>query len=109
MVEEGAAGQLGHGLLAGVDQVVVLFALGRRRTHAQHAVLGVQDDFAVGRQVVGDQGRQADTQVHVGAFGNVAGDARGDLVAAQFVLAHCCSLAAGAASIRTTRCTKMPG
>src|SRR5690606_11769822 len=95
-------------LLAGVDQVIVFLALGGRRTHAQHAVLGVQDDFAAGRQVVGHQRGQADAQVDVGALGDVLRDAGGDLVAVQFA-AHCCSLAAGAASICTTRLTKMPG
>lgn len=108
VMEERAAGQFGHGLLAGVDQVVVFLALGGRGAHAQHAVFGMQDDFAVSRQVVGHQRGQADAQVDVGAFGDVLRDAGGDLVAGQFG-AHCCSLAAGAASICTTRCTKMPG
>ena len=35
------------------------------------------------RQVVGDQRRQADAEVHVGAVGDVARDARGHLVAAE--------------------------
>src|SRR5690606_20719058 len=81
VVEERAAGQLGDRLLAGVDQVIVFLALGGRRTHAQHAVLGVQDDFAAGRQVVGHQRGQADAQVDVGALGDVLRDAGGDLVA----------------------------
>src|SRR5690606_7583580 len=106
-VKERAAGLLGNGLLAGVDQVVVFLPLGRRRAHAQHAVFGMQNDFTLGGQVVGHQRGQADAQVDIGALGDVLRDAGGDLVAGQFA-AHCCSLAAGA-SICTTRLTKMPG
>mgnify|MGYP000941351450 CR=1 FL=1 len=83
VVEERAAGQFGDGLLAGVDQVVVFLALGRRGAHAQHAVLGVQDDFAVGRQVVGHQRRQADAEVDVPAVLELARGARGHLVAGE--------------------------
>src|SRR3546814_463709 len=108
MMKERATGQFGNGLFAGVDQVIVFLAFGGGGAHAQHAVLGMQDDFAVGRQVVGHQRGQHDAQVDVGAFGNVLRDTGGDLVAGQFA-AHCCSLAAGAVSICTTRLTKMPG
>ena len=57
----------------------------RRRPHAEQAVFAVQEDVAVLRQVIGDQRRQADAQVDVRAFGNVAGDAGGHLVAAVTV------------------------
>src|SRR5690606_5476143 len=50
VMKEAAARQQGDGLLAGVDQVVVFFALGGGGAHADDAVFAVQDDFAVGRQ-----------------------------------------------------------
>ena len=71
------------------------------------------------RQVVGHQRRQADAEVHVGAFGDVARDARGHLVAGQLLHRHRCVRQAaclkpagrgrGALRSCTTRCTKMPG
>jgi hypothetical protein len=45
-------GQRGHRLLAGVDEIGVLLAGGRSRPHAEQAVLGVQDDLAILRQVL---------------------------------------------------------
>src|SRR3546814_11683307 len=54
-----------------------------------------------GRQVVGNAGRQADAGVHVGALGDVAGHARGHLVAGR--AAH------ASPPVETRRCTKMPG
>ena len=87
MVEERAAGQQRHRLLAGVDQVGVFLARRRRRAHAEEAVLAVQEDLAVLRQMVGDQRRQADAEVDVRAFGDVARDARGHLVAAERFIA----------------------
>ena len=47
VVEVAAAGQQGHRLLAGVDQVGILRARRRRGPHAQHAVLALQEDLAV--------------------------------------------------------------
>jgi hypothetical protein len=92
MVEVGAAGQQRHRLLAGVDQVFVFLAGRRRRAHAEQAVLAVQEDFAVGRQVVRHLGRQADAEVDVGAFGDVLRHALGHLVAGitgQAVFLNC--------------------
>ena len=70
----------------------------RRGAHAEEAVLAVQDDLAVLRQVVGHQRRQADAEVDVGALGDVAGDARGHLVAAESLHGErprCCLKPAG--------------
>src|SRR3546814_9908316 len=72
-----------------------------RRSSDLLSVLALQEDFLVGRQVVGNAGRQADAEVHVGALGDVAGHARGHLVAGQ--AAH------AAPPVETRRCTKMPG
>src|SRR3546814_708238 len=80
---------------------LVLFAGCRRGAHAEQAVLALQEDFLVGRQVVGDAGRQADAEVHVGAFGDVARHALRHLLTVQAT--H------GLPPAATTRCTKMPG
>lgn len=118
MVEERAAGQQRDVLLAGIDQLVVLVAGLGRRAHAEHAVLAVQEDFLVGAEVVGHQGRHADAEVRVGAFGDVLGDALRHLIAGQSfhggvlrVQAACApsSAACTACGTSTTRCTKMPG
>jgi hypothetical protein len=104
VVKERSALEQRHRLLAGVDQVLVLHALGRPRPDPQHPVLAVQDDLAVLGQMVGHQRRQADAEVDVSALGDVARDARGDLVAVELLHA---ALLSGA--MRTTRFTKMPG
>src|SRR5690606_10390402 len=99
VMEIGAARQQGDGLLAGIDQVVVFLTLGRGFAHAQNAVLTVQDDFAVGGKVVGNQGGHADAQVHVRTVGDVAGDALGDfLLRACFVIGHVMSFSAKGAA-----------
>src|SRR5437764_15391812 len=51
--------------------------------------------------MIGNHGRQADAQVHIGAFGNVVRYARCHLVAGQTFHFY--------ASCLTTRCTKIPG
>src|SRR5690606_6237522 len=101
VVEIRAAGQQRHRLLAGVDQVRVLLPGLGRGAHAEQAVLALEEHFLVGRQVVGDAGRQADAEVHVGALWDVPGDPFGHLFAAQS--AH------AAPPVSTTRCTKIPG
>jgi tripartite-type tricarboxylate transporter receptor subunit TctC len=83
MVEIGAAREQGDRLLAGVDQVLVLLPGGGLRPDAEHAVLAVQDDLAPLGKVVGDQRRQADAEVDVRAFGDVARHARRHLVAIE--------------------------
>ena len=80
VMEIGAAGEQGDRLLAGVDQVGILGAGGWRRTHTEQTVFAVQEDLALFRQVIGDHGRQADAQIDVGAFRNVARDTGGHLL-----------------------------
>src|SRR6185369_8913372 len=104
MVEVRAPGQDRRGGLAGVNQVLVLAAGRGLRAEAENAVLAMQDDFPVLGDVVGDQRGQADAEIDIGAVGNIARDARGDLVAIE--LFHAAFLIR---SRRITRCTKIPG
>ena len=57
--------QLGDGLLAGVDQICVLFAVDRKRTHAKHAVFRLQRHVHAFGDVVGHQRRNPDAEVHI--------------------------------------------
>jgi hypothetical protein len=91
MMKERAAGEQRDRLLAGVDQVVVLLAGRRCRPHAEHAVLAVQNDLAILRQVVRDQRRQADAEVDDGAVGYVLRDAARHLLAVP-LLHHAASV-----------------
>ncbi|MNY71696.1 hypothetical protein D3C86_2100970 [compost metagenome] len=50
----------------------------------------MQEDLAIGGQVVGNPGRQADAKIHVRSFRDVAGNALGQLLMSQFI--HVCSL-----------------
>ena len=106
MVKIRPAGEERRGLLAGVDEILVFLTGSGLWPDAEHAVLAVQDDLAPLGQVLGDQRGQADAEIDVGAFRNVARDARGDLVAIE-LLHQAAFLSEGV--IRTTRFTKMPG
>src|SRR6185436_4135934 len=106
VVEIRAAREQRHRLLAGVGQVFVDLALLRLGSDAEDSVLAVQDDLAPLRQVVPHQRGQADAEVDVGAFRDVARDARGHLLAIELVH-HAAFMIAGAT--RTTRWTKMLG
>src|SRR4051794_20021874 len=66
----------------------------------------MQNDLLALGQVICDECRQADAEIHVRAFGDVARDAGGHLVSIE-LLHHAAFLRPGA--IFTTRCTKMPG
>ena len=70
-------------LLAGIDQPGVDLVLRRRRPHAEHAVLGMEDHLALQRHVVGDRGRDADAEIDVPALRDVARHAGGHLDAAE--------------------------
>ena len=67
VVDIAAAGHQRDRLLAGIDQVPIDFVVGGRRTDPQDAVLAVQDDLPVGRDKVGNQSRQTDPEVDIGA------------------------------------------
>jgi len=53
--------------------------------HAEQAILGMQHDLAVGRQVVRHQRRQTDAEIDIGALGNVARDPRRQLLAIELL------------------------
>ena len=76
-----AAAAQRHILLAGIDQPAIDPVRLGRRPHAKHAVLGMQDDFALGRQMISHLQRRADAEIDKPALGNIAGDARGHFVA----------------------------
>src|SRR5207344_3026862 len=93
--------------------------------HPENAVLAVQENLAVFRQVVGDQGRHADAEIHVRTFRDVVRDALCNLLAGEVRVVHRPAAAArldiprvtpGAEvhlpclrSTFTTRVTKIPG
>src|SRR6266536_4178534 len=116
--------QFGDRLLAGVDEVGVFLALIRERPHAEHAVLALQADVDAGRDVVGDQRRNADAEIDVVAVAQFLGGARRHLFAGPGHQISTPVAAAGAASrlrvLRNSmrlwpvptsimRLTKMPG
>ncbi len=88
VVEVRPAGQQGHGFFPGIDEVRVFLARRRRRAHAEDSVLAVEEYLPVLRQVVADERRHADAQIHVRALRDVLRDAPGDLVAGEFRVAH---------------------
>src|SRR5438094_229755 len=101
-------------LLACVDELGILFTRRRRGAHPENTIFAVQEDLAIARQVIGDQRRQADPQIDVGALGYVACDARGKLVAvvafhARCLLGHVPVRRVSAAPTATTFLTNMPG
>src|SRR5512134_526438 len=98
VVEIRASGEERHRLLARIDQVLVLLAGRGLGPDAENAVFAVQDDLAPFGQKVGDQRRQADAEVDVGAFRDVARHARRHLLAVE--LLHQCL---------TILLTKIPG
>jgi hypothetical protein len=55
----------GDGLLAGIDQIRVDGVCGRKRADAEQAVLRLQGDRHAFGNEVGDQGRNADAEIHV--------------------------------------------
>ena len=85
MVEIAAALQEGDVLFSGIDQLGIFFARQRFRPHAQQAVLAMQEHLFVGGQVIGNPGRQANAEVNVSAFGDIAGHALGHFVTGQFL------------------------
>ena len=85
----------------------VLLAVDGVGAHAEDAVLGLEHDLDVVRHVVRHEGRQADAEVDVGAFGNVAGHARRHLVAIE--LFHHAAFCSVAATLDSARCTWWAG
>jgi hypothetical protein len=111
VMEVRRARQLGHRELARVDQVRIDLVAQRLGAHAEHAVLGVQHDAAVRRQMVGDRGRQADAEVDERTGRDVRrDDARQRVPVDTGQRAHCLSPdRARSRSRRTTRSTYRHG
>ena len=80
-VEDGRAGLGGDGLLAGVDHVGVLLSGERKGAHAKDAVFRLELDADTFRDVVRDQGGDADAEVDVPAVLEFLGYSLGYLVA----------------------------
>ena len=82
-IENGSAGDRGHGLLAGVDQIrVQLFRRGER-PHAQQAVFRLQHDLHPLRDVIGHQGGDAYAKIDIVAVLQFARHAHRYLFAGQ--------------------------
>src|SRR5579883_2866633 len=60
VVHVGAAGTQRHILLAGIDEPAVDLIRLRRRSHAEHAVLGMKNHLALDGHVIGHFERRAD-------------------------------------------------
>ena len=84
-MKERRAGQRRDRLLARVDQIGILGAGFGCGSHAKQTILGVQNDLAILRQMVRDERRQTDPEIHVRAVRNVASDACGHLLASEAI------------------------
>jgi hypothetical protein len=84
VVDEASAWPERHVLLPSVDHPRIHVPVPRRRTHGDDAVLRMENDLAVLRDVIADQRRRADAEVDEPAFRNVAGEARGHLVPGEW-------------------------
>ena len=82
-VEVAGAGDLGDRLLAGVDQVGVLFTFVGEGADAHHAVLGVEHHLDAGGDVVRGERGEADAEVDEHAVAKLLGDAHDDLLAGE--------------------------
>lgn len=77
--KKAAPGFQRHGLLAGIDEVPVLFAFRRRFAEVQDTVFGVEDRLTAGRLVTRHHFRKADAEIDVSAVLDVLRRAPGDL------------------------------
>src|SRR6516162_1699796 len=105
VVHVAAAGHQGDRLLTGIDQIPVDLVVTRCRPDAENAVLAVQNDLAIGRNEVGNQGRQPDSEIHISAVGEILRGPPGNLATFQWHPAPP-YLYTGT---WTTRSIKMPG
>ncbi|MNZ98570.1 hypothetical protein D3C78_1178590 [compost metagenome] len=83
-MEKTAALEQGDRLLAGIDQFGILLARRRCRAHAENTVLAVQKNLFIRRQVVGDLRGNANAQIDVGAFRDIARNAFCQLLMSKF-------------------------
>ena len=83
-IRAGGAGAKSNGLLAGIDEVPILFARGRCFAEIEDAILGVEDRLLAGRLELGDHFGEADAQIDIGAVLDVLRGAPGDLGVGEF-------------------------
>src|SRR6266567_8517541 len=83
MTDKAAAGLQRDMLAAGIDQPRVDLFRRRRRAHADNAVLGMEDDLALGRHEIADERRDADAEIDRPPFRDVARHPRRQFVAAE--------------------------
>src|SRR2546423_786399 len=113
------ARQRRHALFARIEQLGIAFARPGRGAHAEHAIFCVVDQRAARRHELGDQLRNANAQIHIGAVGNILRQALRHLLARsadRWRLRHGYDAPASTSSdswaglaMATTRSTKMPG
>ena len=84
VVDIAAAGQQGHRLFAGIDEVEIDLVGAGRRPDPEHAVLALQDDLATLGQHIGDQRRHADAEIDVDPVIEILRGAPGDLLAVEW-------------------------
>src|SRR5215471_14616373 len=78
----------GYGLFAGVDKVWVFLPFHRVRSDSEHAVFALQHDLDSLGNVVGDERRHADTQVHIESIAQFARNAFHDAFAFVEIFGH---------------------
>jgi hypothetical protein len=83
MVQVGRTRRFGDRDLARVNQVGIDVGAAGQTAHAEQAVLGVEHNTGLGRQVIGDDGGLADAEVDVRSRGYVAGDDGGEFSAIE--------------------------
>src|SRR5262249_6031496 len=100
-----AGRDLRYRLLAGIDEVRILLAFVRERAESEHAVLALQLHAHAPRYVVGNQCRNADTEIDVKAVAQLLGGAFGHLLACPGHQPSSPVPAGAAFRLRTVRCS----
>ena len=77
-VDRGGAGHRGDEAAARVGEVWIFHAFGRAGAKADHAVLGLEENVDVLRQVIGDEARQSDAEIDQHLRLHLLGDAPRD-------------------------------
>src|SRR5262249_38482096 len=96
---------LGDGLLAGIDEVGVLFALVGEGPKAEHAVLALQLHAHALRDVVRHQRGNTDAEIDAEAVAQLPGGALGHLIASPGHQTSSPVPAGAALPLRTVRCS----
>src|SRR5215469_17267162 len=78
----------GYGLLAGVDKIWVFLPFDRIRSDSEHAVFALQHHLNALGNVVGNERRHANAQVHIESIAQFAGNTLYDAFAFIEVFGH---------------------